>query len=56
MSSRLRRTLLAGAISSLASSAVLAQGTPRLDDVVVTASGFEQQISSAPASISVISR
>ncbi|AYF34254.1 ligand-gated channel protein [Vreelandella alkaliphila] len=56
MSSRLRRTLLAGAISSLASSAVLAQETPRLDDVVVTASGFEQQISSAPASISVISR
>ncbi|MFU1519691.1 ligand-gated channel protein [Vreelandella alkaliphila] len=56
MSSRLRRTLLAGAISSLVSSAVLAQETPRLDDVVVTASGFEQQISSAPASISVISR
>ncbi|BCB08897.1 iron-regulated outer membrane virulence protein [Vreelandella venusta] len=56
MSSRLRRTLLAGAISSLASSGVLAQETPRLDDVVVTASGFEQQISSAPASISVISR
>ncbi len=56
MSTRLRRTLLAGAISSLASSAVLAQETPRLDDVVVTASGFEQQISSAPASISVISR
>lgn len=56
MSSRLRRTLLAGAISSLASSAVLAQETPRLDDVVVTASGFEQQITSAPASISVISR
>lgn len=56
MSTRLRRTLLAGAMSSLASSAVLAQETPRLDDVVVTASGFEQQISSAPASISVISR
>ena len=56
MSTRLRRTLLAGAISSLASSGVLAQETPRLDDVVVTASGFEQQISSAPASISVISR
>ncbi|MGA4495158.1 ligand-gated channel protein [Vreelandella venusta] len=56
MSTRLRRTLLAGVISSLASSGVLAQETPRLDDVVVTASGFEQQISSAPASISVISR
>lgn len=56
MSSRLRRTLLAGAISSLGCSAVLAQETPRLENVVVTASGFEQQITSAPASISVISR
>ncbi|MGM0833378.1 MAG: ligand-gated channel protein [Pseudomonadota bacterium] len=52
----LRRALLSSAISSLACSALWAQETPRLDDVVVTASGFEQQITSAPASISVISR
>jgi len=56
MSSRLRRTLLASAISSLACGAAVAQETPQLNDIVVTASGFEQQISSAPASISVISR
>ncbi|UYV18338.1 ligand-gated channel protein [Halomonas qaidamensis] len=56
MSTRLRRALLSSAISSLACSALWAQETPRLDDVVVTASGFEQQITSAPASISVISR
>jgi len=56
MSSRLRRSLLASAIASLASGAVAAQETPQLNDIVVTASGFEQQISSAPASISVISR
>lgn len=56
MSSRLRRSLLASAVSSLACGAVAAQETPQLNDIVVTASGFEQQISSAPASISVISR
>ncbi|WP_404463700.1 ligand-gated channel protein [Vreelandella aquamarina] len=56
MSSRLRHTLLASAISSLACGAAVAQETPQLNDIVVTASGFEQQISSAPASISVISR
>lgn len=51
----LRRTLLATAISSIAASA-WAQETPRLDDMVVTASGFEQAVEDAPASISVISR
>ncbi|RBI68259.1 ligand-gated channel protein [Vreelandella sulfidaeris] len=51
----LRRTLLATAISSITASA-WAQETPRLDDMVVTASGFEQQITDAPASISVVSR
>ncbi len=56
MSPCLRRTLLASAISSLASSALWAQEAPRLDDMVVTASGFEQQITNAPASISVVSR
>tara|TARA_R110001583_G_scaffold162452_3_gene314693 strand:- start:2480 stop:4453 length:1974 start_codon:yes stop_codon:yes gene_type:complete len=56
MSPCLRRTLLASAVSSLASGALSAQEAPRLDDMVVTASGFEQQITNAPASISVISR
>ena len=56
MSLRLCRTLLASTISSLACGAVAAQETPQLNDIVVTASGFEQQVSSAPASISVISR
>nr|WP_295708450.1 ligand-gated channel protein [uncultured Halomonas sp.] len=56
MSPCLRRTLLASAVSSLASGAVWAQEAPRLDDMVVTASGFEQQITNAPASISVVSR
>ena len=56
MSPCLRRTLLASAFSSLASGALWAQEAPRLDDMVVTASGFEQQITNAPASISVVSR
>lgn len=34
----------------------LAQDDPRLDDIVVTAAGFEQAMAEAPASISVISR
>ncbi|BBI63582.1 hypothetical protein HSBAA_48880 [Vreelandella sulfidaeris] len=51
----LHRTLLATAISSIAASA-WAQETSHLDDMVVTASGFEQQITDAPASISVVSR
>lgn len=56
MSPCLRRTLLASTISALASSTLWAQESPRLDDMVVTASGFEQQITNAPASISVVSR
>nr|WP_298968953.1 ligand-gated channel protein [uncultured Halomonas sp.] len=56
MSPCLRRTLLASAVSSLASGALWAQEAPRLDDMVVTASGFEQQITNAPASISVVSK
>ncbi|WP_394425260.1 ligand-gated channel protein [Vreelandella stevensii] len=56
MSFRLRRTLLASAVSSLACGVALAQQSPQLNDIVVTASGFEQQITSAPASISVIAR
>ena len=56
MSPCLRRTLLASAISTLSSGTLWAQEAPRLDDMVVTASGFEQSVSDAPASISVISR
>ncbi len=56
MSPCLRRTLLASAICTLSSGAVWAQEAPRLDDMVITASGFEQQITNAPASISVVSR
>ncbi|MCG7590049.1 MULTISPECIES: ligand-gated channel protein [unclassified Halomonas] len=56
MSPRLRRSLLASAVASVACTTAVAQETPQLNDIVVTASGFEQQISSAPASISVISR
>lgn len=56
MSARLHRTLLASVISSLTCSGALAQDASRLEDVVVTASGFEQQITNAPASISVVSR
>ncbi|HDZ48528.1 hypothetical protein LCGC14_0036780 [marine sediment metagenome] len=56
MSPCLRRTLLASSISALASSTLWAQESPRLNDMVVTASGFEQQITNAPASISVVSR
>ena len=55
MSPCLRRTLLASAISTFSSGALWAQEAPRLDDMVVTASGFEQSVSDAPASISVIS-
>lgn len=49
------------ALALAASGAVHAQGaqdgvTHQLDSVVVTASGFEQQIKEAPASISVITR
>lgn len=49
--------LLAGSIGLLASSIAMANnGTPvRLADTVVSAAGFEQKITDAPASISVIS-
>jgi outer membrane receptor for ferrienterochelin and colicins len=57
MSSSPRRTALASAVSSL----LLAAGSTHaesltLDNVVVSASGFEQKITEAPASISVISQ
>lgn len=56
MPSYVRRTLLVSTISTLTSTALWAQESPRLDNMVVTASGFEQQIANAPASISVVSR
>lgn len=56
MSLCFRRKLLASVVSTLASGGVWAQEAPRLDDMVVTASGFEQQITNAPASISVATR
>ncbi len=51
------RPALAGTLALLASSVALAnQQSVRLSDTVVTASGFEQKITEAPASISVISQ
>ncbi|SDS31982.1 outer membrane receptor for ferrienterochelin and colicins [Halopseudomonas litoralis] len=48
---------LVGSLGLLASSVALAnEETIRLSDTVVTASGFEQKITEAPASISVISQ
>ncbi|WNK19929.1 TonB-dependent receptor [Halomonas piscis] len=53
---RLSRRGLALAMAGLASAAVQAQETAELDDVVVTATGYQQQTQNAPASISVIDR
>ena len=50
------RTALAGAIAMAASFGAQASEPIALGDVVVSASGFEQKITEAPASISVISR
>lgn len=48
---------LVGSFAMLAASVAMAnENTVRLSDTVVTASGFEQKITEAPASISVISR
>lgn len=61
--SRLRRDRLAIAVLALVSAPTLAQVAPNgvadatdLGTVVVTAAGFEQKITDAPASISVITR
>lgn len=55
-----KRTALASAVTLasalMASAAAHANDTITLQDVVVSASGFEQKITDAPASISVISR
>ena len=54
---RIAPKALAGAVALAASSALpsLAQESQRLDNIVVTAAGFEQAMAEAPASISVIS-
>lgn len=50
-----RMTLLASAVALANAGAAMAQTeSAELDEIVVTASGFEQNISDAPASISVI--
>ncbi|WP_355661857.1 ligand-gated channel protein [Halomonas salifodinae] len=59
MSHPLARPLLSGTIATLAalsSQAALTDDGQRLDNIVVTAAGFEQQVQDAPASISVIGR
>ncbi|RUR33692.1 ligand-gated channel protein [Vreelandella nanhaiensis] len=50
------RTLLATAITSLSVGSAMAQQSEALNNMVVTAAGFEQQVTNAPASISVLSR
>ena len=50
------RTLLASAIALTAATAAHAEDVITLDQLVVTASGFEQKLTDAPASISVISQ
>ncbi|KAF0810298.1 TonB-dependent receptor [Alcanivorax sp. S71-1-4] len=52
------RCLLATAIAGLSAGALAQESTARLDtiDVVSTAAGYEQKITDAPASITVISR
>lgn len=62
MSPPLSRRLLSRAIASLAALSIQpalatqADDGQRLDNIVVTAAGFEQQLQDAPASISVIDR
>ncbi|MDH1624041.1 TonB-dependent receptor [Pseudomonas chengduensis] len=56
MSALSSRTALASAIALAASFGAQANEPIALGDVVVSASGFEQKITEAPASISVISR
>ena len=56
MPKHLRKTCLTTAIAGLMAPPLLAQDAESLDNMVVTASGFEQQVVNAPASISVVSR
>ncbi|MCW4148855.1 ligand-gated channel protein [Halomonas sp. 18H] len=56
MSKHLYKTYLTTAIAGLVTPPLLAQEAESLENMVVTASGFEQQVVNAPASISVLSR
>ena len=51
-----RPALLASVIATIVGSAAMAQTQENIEEVVVTASGFEQKLTDAPASISIISR
>ena len=56
MSSQCQKKLLVLAIAGTVSASAQAQNEVDLDDVVVTATGYEQQVKNAPASISVLER
>lgn len=56
MPKHLRKTCLTTVIAALVAPPLFAQEGQSLDNMVVTASGFEQQVVNAPASISVLSR
>ncbi|SDM56687.1 outer membrane receptor for ferrienterochelin and colicins [Franzmannia pantelleriensis] len=51
-----RRALAVAIAAASASLTAVADDTPRLDNIVVTAAGFEQALADAPASISVVTR
>ncbi|MDR5906608.1 TonB-dependent receptor domain-containing protein [Franzmannia qiaohouensis] len=51
-----RRTLAVAIAAAGASLTAVADESPRLDSIVVTAAGFEQALTDAPASISVVTR
>nr|WP_163502848.1 TonB-dependent receptor [Halomonas socia] len=51
-----RRTLAVAIAAAGASLTAVAEESPRLDSIVVTAAGFEQALTDAPASISVVTR
>ena len=54
---RFTRSALASAIAvSMTATAVNAQETAQLNNMVVTAAGYEQTLNNAPASISVVTR
>ena len=54
---RYTRTILSSAVAlAMSSTAAVAQKNDQLDNIVVSASGFEQAMVDAPASISVVSR
>lgn len=54
--SRFTPHVLTSAVALAAASTALAQDTQQLNDIVVTAAGYEQSLRNAPASISVVTR